>query len=88
MLWAAIHIASHTFLESNLSTKFRASYKVLKSCRQQRRGKRYGVRGRRNRQNTSVSSVIYLHVQAQYHCDQSDQTDKMQVIKLLWHPVI
>lgn len=34
------------------------------------------------------SSVIYLHVQAQCHCDQSDQTDKMQVIKLLWHPVI
>lgn len=36
----------------------------------------------------SPCSVIYLHVQAQCHCDQSDQTDKMQVIKLLSNPVI
>lgn len=58
MLCAANHITSHTFLESNLSTRFRASYKVLKSCRWQRRGKCDGVRTMKPHRVSSSETVV------------------------------
>lgn len=47
-------------------------------------------KGRQEKQtkHSSFISVIYRRLQAHCHCDRSDQTDKMQVIKLLSIPVI